>query len=325
MISENSRLTSFKPTNEHFNRLLDMVMQMQKNSALASPYTLPHHIGVCRSQVLNQSMKGLRMELLEFVFNYDLPIDENHLQLRISSIQEAGQLPALQLHFVYQLGAAKTSVLLSNQPVFALTLTLGHHYLIAFTEDLTYELPLEMEQVLNLNIAESTHSLEALGSKIHLYCNQLIACKLPIGIRKNIYLESKVLGLLNFFFQHLNGSKQVVSQKRFVINEEDHPKLHLAKSILLAQLKAPITITELAKKVGLNENYLKRGFKELFQCTIHEFIQQERIENAKILLQLKGASVSQVGYDLGFSCVSHFSASFKKITGINPSELISSK
>ncbi len=319
-----TRLNTFKPTTEHFDRLLDLVNQLNATGQFEQELSLPHHIGTARKHELNQTTKGLALTLYEFTFNYDLPIDESHLQLKIAARQEPNQLPALHLQFCFQSHAFKNLVLQKGEAVYAFQLTLGHNYLIAFTEDLKYELPLEMEQALNLTVPVSLHSIENLSGKLQLYCKQLASTKLASGIRKNIYLESKVLGLLNFLFQHFNESNTAVSNNKFKIKAADLPKLQEAKSILLQQLREPLTISELARKVGLNENYLKRGFKELFHTTIHEFIQVERVENAKILLQQKGASVSQVGYELGFSCVSHFSASFKKITGINPSELISS-
>ena len=68
---------------------------------------------------------------------------------------------------------------------------------------------------------------------------------------------------------------------------------------------------------------LKKGFKAMFGKTIHEYLQYQRIERAKELVQQKNLTVNEVAFRLGFGSASHFSTSFKKIAGIKPCELLS--
>jgi AraC-like DNA-binding protein len=46
------------------------------------------------------------------------------------------------------------------------------------------------------------------------------------------------------------------------------------------------------------------------------------MDHAKYLLYQKGLSVTDVAAILGYSTISHFSAAFKKQTGIKPCELL---
>ncbi len=82
------------------------------------------------------------------------------------------------------------------------------------------------------------------------------------------------------------------------------------------------TIRDLARRVAINECYLKKGFKEIFGTTIFDFYQSQRMEHAKYLLYDKGLSVTEVSHLLGYSSISHFSTAFKKQTGIKPCELL---
>ena len=95
-----------------------------------------------------------------------------------------------------------------------------------------------------------------------------------------------------------------------------------ARDVLLKNINTPITIKQLSKKVGINECYLKKGFKEIFGSTIFEFYQTQRMEHAKYLLYEKGLSVTEVADLLNYSSISHFSTAFKKQTGIKPCELL---
>lgn len=109
---------------------------------------------------------------------------------------------------------------------------------------------------------------------------------------------------------------------RFLAFEGERDKVFKAREILDQQLDRPLTIKELARKVAMNECYLKKGFKALTGKTIHEFQHERRIARAKDLLQQSNRSVSDVAMELGFSSISHFSTAFKKATGLKPCELL---
>jgi two-component system response regulator YesN len=52
----------------------------------------------------------------------------------------------------------------------------------------------------------------------------------------------------------------------------------------------------------------------------HEFINNERIEEAKKLLKNTNYPISTIAYDLGFNDSNYFSVVFKKFTGKTPKE-----
>ena len=143
------------------------------------------------------------------------------------------------------------------------------------------------------------------------------------GVLKHIFLQSKALELLLFSSdQFMQNDPDERYGCRFLTHMEDREKIEKARSILLEQLDAPITIRDLARRVAMNECYLKKGFKAMFGTTIYDYFQKERMEKAKSLLYEKGMSVSDVAILMGYSCISHFSTAFKKHTGLKPCELL---
>lgn len=147
----------------------------------------------------------------------------------------------------------------------------------------------------------------------HTYSNAL----------ENIYVNSQLQTLLLYSMECLVEEKAEESFVcRFLSNESDREKITAAREILLQRIGDPITIKELSRKVGTNECYLKKGFKEMFGTTVFDFYQSQRMEHAKYLLYEKGLSVTEVSALLGYSSISHFSTAFKKHTGLKPCELL---
>ena len=109
---------------------------------------------------------------------------------------------------------------------------------------------------------------------------------------------------------------------RFLAFETEREKIMDARNILDQQIDQPLTIRELARKVAINECYLKKGFKALLGKTVHDYQQDQRINKAKDLLQHQGLSVTEVANTLGYSSISHFSTAFKRVTGMKPCELL---
>ncbi len=109
---------------------------------------------------------------------------------------------------------------------------------------------------------------------------------------------------------------------RFLAHESEREKIFKARDILDAHYDEKLTIKALARRVAMNECYLKKGFKTLTGATIHEYVASRRIASARQMLQAEGRSVTEVAAKLGYSSISHFSTAFKKATGLKPCELL---
>ncbi len=142
------------------------------------------------------------------------------------------------------------------------------------------------------------------------------------GALENIFTNAKVHEILLYSLECLVDEKEEGFSCKFLADEGGKERIYAAREILLQRIGEPITIKELSRKVAINECYLKKGFKEVFGTTIFDFYQQQRMEHAKYLLYEKGLSVTDVSALLGYSSISHFSAAFKKHTGLKPCDLL---
>lgn len=92
-----------------------------------------------------------------------------------------------------------------------------------------------------------------------------------------------------------------------------------AVDILREEWSAPPTIAALARRVGLNECYLKAEFRQRTGLSIGEFVRKLRMEKALELIESGECSILQVALSVGYSNPSHFSAAFKRFYGRLPS------
>lgn len=81
-----------------------------------------------------------------------------------------------------------------------------------------------------------------------------------------------------------------------------------------------ISLSQIAGYLSVNSSYISYLFKKEVGISITEYIQKERIEEAKKLIQTGEKSFADIYVSLGFIDQSHFTKTFKKFTGINPKD-----
>ena len=123
----------------------------------------------------------------------------------------------------------------------------------------------------------------------------------------------------------LHFRKEVDRNELAGLHLDDFNRLNAIKKKILSNLETSFTIAELSREFGLSPTKLKLDFKHLFGTSIYQFYNLARMEEAYRRLKSGEYSVSEVGYDLGYSSLSKFSSMFKKVKGILPTEVIRMK
>lgn len=82
---------------------------------------------------------------------------------------------------------------------------------------------------------------------------------------------------------------------------------------------AGLTIDQAARAMGTNRSYLSRYLNEVKHMTFYEWVARMRIHEAQsIMLQEPETSMEQIASRVGFSSLSTFSVTFKKMVGKSP-------
>ena len=99
---------------------------------------------------------------------------------------------------------------------------------------------------------------------------------------------------------------------------DDIKAIYAIKQHLQSHLAEPPQIASLARAARMSEPKLRKLFKQTFGAGIFAYYQTARIQEAARLLHEKRLSVSEVGYQLGFTNLSHFSRVFEAHMGLKP-------
>lgn len=83
-------------------------------------------------------------------------------------------------------------------------------------------------------------------------------------------------------------------------------------------LSVNITRADVAREVGLSEEYFSRLFKKETGETFKDYVVSLKINEAKRLLDHTSLSVGIIASKVGYSNFSHFSKSFRDVTGLSP-------
>jgi AraC-like DNA-binding protein len=129
----------------------------------------------------------------------------------------------------------------------------------------------------------------------------------------SLLYQTKAQELIYYLFTRLLSRKTGVT---FSINQEDVNKIYQVRASILADLSAPPKLADLARHIGMSSTKMKQLFRQIFGDSIYNYFQVERMNEAAQLL--KDFSVSQVGYRIGFSNLSHFTRLFEKHHQMKP-------
>ncbi len=81
-----------------------------------------------------------------------------------------------------------------------------------------------------------------------------------------------------------------------------------------------ISLTDVARHVGISKEYLARCFHQEMGITLVIYLNRYRVNRAKTLLEQGGHSLTEVALEVGFSSSTYFSRVFRQEVGMSPSE-----
>ena len=205
-----------------------------------------------------------------------------------------------------------TNFLPGRIPVFTLAISLEKSLLVNWFKDLKEEVP----QLL------TTNRPVVLDTPLTPEIRRLLTDFVLPG--KNPFLPAffykiKIQELLYWLFRELNTWRKPVH----FLHGSDVEKIYRVRDLLLSLPEKLPDLRGLSQEVNISEAKLKIVFKQIFGTSTYAFYQLARMEEAARLLLHH--SVSEVGYQMGFSNLSHFARLFRKHHGITPKKFQSVK
>jgi transcriptional regulator GlxA family with amidase domain len=114
-----------------------------------------------------------------------------------------------------------------------------------------------------------------------------------------------------------SDDKQRVPLKHVVGNQSE--KLIIAVELMEANVREPISQTDISSYTGVSRRQLQRLFQRYLLCTPSNYYSQIRLARARELLHQTSMNLVEISALTGFVSSSHFSKSYKEHYGHSPS------
>ena len=93
-----------------------------------------------------------------------------------------------------------------------------------------------------------------------------------------------------------------------------------AQDLVHSQFNQGISLRGIAEAVGVHKVHLSRAFRRHFHCTVGEYARRLQVEFSCRKLSQTNASLLEITSEAGFSDQGHFCRTFKRFTGLTPTQ-----
>lgn len=108
--------------------------------------------------------------------------------------------------------------------------------------------------------------------------------------------------------------------RKVIFGTVDDPLIKKAMSFIEENIYRDISISDVANHLKFSKNYLSSRFKKLTGISLNNYINKQKILEAKRLISLTDKPLIDISEYLSFSSQSYFQNMFKKYEGITPGE-----
>lgn len=141
-----------------------------------------------------------------------------------------------------------------------------------------------------------------------------------IAKQKEAYMNELLLRSAFLEFMVLFNRGVIEQPRSFITMAAYHEKVIDAITYIQEHLAEEINVDVLAGQCYVSKYYLMRQFKEATGYSIHQYINEKRIQAARRMI-LSGMPPSKACYECGFRDYSTFARRFKMTVGTPPSKL----
>ncbi|MDZ7960267.1 MAG: AraC family transcriptional regulator [Aulosira sp. DedQUE10] len=205
----------------------------------------------------------------------------------------------------------------NEQPFLEVEFTFQPDFLRSFVGDSEGQLPKHLQHLIRPS-DEYYYRCGTATLPMQRIAQQILHCPYR-GIAKRMYLEGKVLELMGMLIgqevEIRDGKSNIQALQPDLVE-----RIHHAREIILQRLDNPLSLNELARRVGLNECTLKRGFRSCFGTTVFNYLRHYKLEQARQLLDTGEMKITEIAHAMGYNSRSPFAAAFRKQFGMNPKE-----
>jgi AraC family transcriptional regulator len=138
------------------------------------------------------------------------------------------------------------------------------------------------------------------------------------GMMGQLYVESLTQVLAIHLLRHYSTITQTVTSENRSLT---HTQLQQAINYIHTYLDQDLSLAELASVINISPTYFASLFKQAMGISPHQYVIQQRVERAKLMLLKTDLAIADIALQVGFSSQSHLTQQFKRLTGITPKQV----
>lgn len=197
-------------------------------------------------------------------------------------------------------------------------ITMDRSLLADMTGDYSARFPRDFSNILEGRQDDLYCCFDSLSIPMQAAVQQLFQCPYN-GSMKTLFFEGKVLELTSHLISRQFGGH---TRPDVSLSEHDVKSVKKARDYLIESMDKPPSLRALSRHAGVCESKLKRNFRKIFGTSVFDYLRQQRIEKARMLLQAGHMSVTEVSYAVGYSSLSHFTRFFTTHCGVSPQKYL---
>jgi AraC family transcriptional regulator len=138
------------------------------------------------------------------------------------------------------------------------------------------------------------------------------------GVMGRLYIESLTQVLAIHLLRHYSTfTRTIISENRSLTRTQ----LQQAIDYIHVHLDRDLSLAELAGVINISPTYFANLFKQAMGISPHQYVIQQRVEQAKMMLKRTDLAIADIALQVGFSSQSHFTQQFKRLTGMTPKQV----
>lgn len=146
------------------------------------------------------------------------------------------------------------------------------------------------------------------------------------GIMGQLYIESLTQILAIHLLRHYSPVTQTITPaNRGLTHAQLQQAIDYIHSHFVGEASRNknqnLSLAELASVINISPTYFASLFKQAMGISPHQYVIQQRVEQAKLMLSKTDLSIADIASKVGFSSQSHLTQQFKRLTGMTPKQV----
>lgn len=154
--------------------------------------------------------------------------------------------------------------------------------------------------------------------QLHHIAMLLLAELQSDSVMGQLYVESLTQVLVIHLLRHYSSFTQSIT---FEDRSLSHTRLQQAIEYIHTHLDQDLSLVEIAEVISISPTYFASLFKRATGISPHQYVIQQRVERAKVLLSKTDLAIADIALQVGFSNQSHLTQHFKRLTGVTPKQV----